>query len=302
MPRASGAPTSGASRLGGGAPKKSRPLGRGGFTSPRKTRRVGGLEQTPDATSQGAKNSRLRVFQQPVTLPTVAILAGGLATRLGVEAASTPKCLVDVNGTPFLLHQARLLASRGVTRVVVLAGHLGEQVAAARDCLQWPPGLEVEVVLDGPRLLGTAGALRRALAHLGDPFFVLYGDSHLACDYHAVHASFLACGKPAIMTIHRNENRWEPSNVESDGRSVHVYDKHRHTARMHHIDYGLGLFRAAVFAGIADGERADLAEVYAALAARRELAAHEVAERFYEIGSPHGLAELRRHLETETVP
>ena len=235
-------------------------------------------------------------------LPSVAILAGGLATRLGAEAASTPKCLVDVNGTPFLLRQARLLASRGVTRMVALAGHLGEQVAAARDRLPWPHGLEVEVVLDGPRLLGTAGALRHALPHLGDPFFVLYGDSHLECDYRAVHARFLASGKPAIMTIHRNENRWEPSNVESDGALVQVYDKRRPTPHMHHIDYGLGLFRAAVFAGLGGGEAADLGEVYAALAAQGELAAHEVRERFYEIGSPRGLAELRRHLESETVP
>ncbi|MFN7953383.1 MAG: NTP transferase domain-containing protein [bacterium] len=230
------------------------------------------------------------------SLPTVAILAGGLATRLGAAAAATPKCLVDVNGEPFLLRQARLLASRGVTRVVVLAGHRGEQVAEARDRLPWPPGLEISVRMDGPCLLGTAGAIRRALAHLGDPFFVLYGDSYLACDHRAVHARFVASTMPALMTIHRNENRWEPSNVESDGRIVRHYDKRAPTGRMRHIDYGLGLFRAAVFDTLADGEAADLADLYAALAARGQLAAHEVPERFYEIGSPRGLAELRDHL------
>lgn len=226
-------------------------------------------------------------------LPAVAILAGGLATRLGAAAATTPKCLLDVAGEPFLLRQARLLAASGVTRVVVCAAHLAEPVERAVMTLPWPESMRIEVVRDGPRLLGTAGAIRRALPALGASFFTLYGDSYLPCDYRAVYESFRRSGQPALMTVHRNEDRWDASNVElRDGRIVR-HDKVNRTSAMKHLDYGLGVFRAEAFERLPEGEPADLAALYASLVASGELAAFEVSERFYEIGSAAGLAELR---------
>lgn len=226
-------------------------------------------------------------------LPAVAILAGGLATRLGATATAVPKCLLDIAGEPFLLRQARLLAAGGVTRVVVCAGHLAEQVESAAATLGWPDGLRIEVVRDGPRLLGTAGALRRALPALGREFFVLYGDSYLPCDYRAVHEAFRRSGRPALMTVYRNEDRWDASNVELQGGRIVRYDKLNRTPAMKHLDYGLGVFRAEVFERLPEGEPADLAALYGALVATGELATLEVRERFHEIGSEAGLAELR---------
>lgn len=225
---------------------------------------------------------------------TAAILAGGLGTRLGPLTETVPKALVEINGVPFVAHQLKLLHSRGVTRVVLCVGHLGGMIREyVGDGSRF--GLEAAYSSDGPVLRGTAGALRQALDLLGPRFFVLYGDSYLPCDYAAAEAAFLESGKPALMTVFRNEDRWDRSNVEYSGGRILVYDKAAANPRMRHIDYGLGAFRREALAELAPQEP-DLAAVYGELLRRNALAAYEVRERFYEIGSPAGVAELSEYL------
>jgi NDP-sugar pyrophosphorylase family protein len=226
----------------------------------------------------------------------VAILAGGLATRLRPLTQTIPKALVEVNGEPFLWHQLRLLRSNGIERVVMCVGYLGEQVrASVGDGAAF--GLRIEYSFDGPVLLGTAGALRQALPLLGDCFFVLYGDSYLPCDWAAVEQSFLASGRQALMTVYPNEGQWDTSNVEFvDGRIV-AYNKELRTPRMRHIDYGLGIFRASAFDRVARGVKYDLAALYGEMLAAGELAGYEVPCRFYEIGSFSGIEELSAYLK-----
>ena len=221
----------------------------------------------------------------------VAVLAGGLATRLGPLTRQMPKSLLDVAGRPFIHHQLRQLHGQGVRRVVLCLGHLGEPVVAAvGDGSAFD--LEVIASFDGPELRGTAGAIRRALPRLGAAFFVLYGDSYLECSYAAVQEAFAAQGKPGLMTVFHNEGAWDTSNVHfADGRIIR-YDKRERTPEMRHIDYGLGIFRASVFAERPAGEAFDLADVQRELVAKGALAGHEVFQRFYEIGSHAGLAEL----------
>jgi NDP-sugar pyrophosphorylase family protein len=226
-----------------------------------------------------------------MTLP-IAILAGGLATRLRPVTEKIPKSLVDVAGRPFAAWQLDLLKQAGAARVVFCVGYLGDMVKKeVGDGSRW--NLDVRYVFDGPTLLGTGGALRRALPELGDRFLVLYGDSFLDCDYAAVERAFLASGKQAVMTVLRNDDQWDRSNVEyRDGRIV-AYEKQDRTPAMRHIDYGLGgLTAAALLARPAD-QPFDLAGVYRDLARQGEVAGFEVANRFYEIGSPEGLAETR---------
>jgi NDP-sugar pyrophosphorylase family protein len=223
-----------------------------------------------------------------------AILAGGLATRLRPLTERIPKALVEVAGEPFLAHQLRLLAARGVDRVVLCLGYLGEMVRDyAGDGARF--GLRVDYSFDGHAPLGTAGAIRKALPLLGERFFVLYGDSYLPCDYAAVEKAFEESAKPALMTVFRNEGRWDASNVEFAGGRILAYDKRHRTERMRHIDYGLGAFRAEVFRNLPEGP-ADLADLYADLLARGELAGYESPERFYEAGSFNGIAELEEYL------
>src|SRR5712691_5353435 len=126
----------------------------------------------------------------------VVILAGGLATRLRPLTETIPKALIDVNGEPFIAHQLRLLRTNGIERVVVCAGYLGEMIQEYVG-IGVRFGLHVAFVFDGPKLLGTAGAIKRALPLLGPEFFVLYGDSYLPCDYHAVQSSFMRANKLA---------------------------------------------------------------------------------------------------------
>jgi NDP-sugar pyrophosphorylase family protein len=226
----------------------------------------------------------------------VAILAGGLATRLRPVTETIPKALIDINGEPFLAHQLRLLAASGVTRVAMCVGYLGERVrdfAGSGEAF----GLEVVYSFDGEKLLGTAGAIRRALPLLGNAFFVLYGDSYLPIDYRAVERTFTAGGREGLMTVYRNHGQWDSSNVEFSGGRILAYDKRHRTAAMQYIDYGLGVFRAEAFAGLPDDQVSDLAALYQDLLARGELTAHEAERRFYEIGSFEGIRELAEYLQ-----
>jgi NDP-sugar pyrophosphorylase family protein len=229
-----------------------------------------------------------------MSLP-VAILAGGLATRLRPLSETLPKSLVDVAGKPFIVHQLELLRRNGVTHLVLCLGHLGEQVKAELgDGSRW--GMQIDYVFDGPVLLGTGGALRRALPWLGEAVFILYGDSYLECDYAAVEQAFRASGKLGLMTVFRNANQWDRSNVVFAGGRIQRYDKETRVPEMNHIDYGLGILQTAVLNRYPADQAFDLATVYQDLLEQNELAGYEVAHRFYEIGSPSGLEETRRYL------
>ena len=225
----------------------------------------------------------------------LAILAGGLAKRLRPLTDGMPKALVDVDGEPFIAHQLRLLADRGIERVVICVGYLGEMIQTAVGNGE-RFGLQVEFSFDGPKLLGTAGALKKALPLLRDSFFVLYGDSYLPCDYQNIQEVFEESGRMALMTIFPNHGLWDRSNVEFVDGEILVYDKNHQTAAMRHIDYGLGAFQQKAFATIPSNQPYDLARLYRDLLKQKELAAYEVRERFYEIGSPAGLEEMRRHM------
>jgi MurNAc alpha-1-phosphate uridylyltransferase len=233
-------------------------------------------------------------------LPVV-ILAGGIATRLRPLTETIPKALVDIDGEPFIAHQLRLLRTRGAERVIVCAAYKGEMIA---NCVGDGKafGLHVTFSFDGPVLLGTAGAVKRALPLAGDAFFVLYGDSYLPCDYRAVQKEFERQGRPALMTLFRNHGRWDTSNVEFADGCIRTYDKTVHTPRMHHIDYGLGVFTARAFDHVPPGRHWDLATLYRLLLERRELGAYEVTQRFYEVGSFAGLEETRRYLASACRP
>ncbi len=228
----------------------------------------------------------------------MAILAGGLATRLRPLTENIPKSLVEVAGRPFIVHQLELLRDHGIERVVLCLGHLGEMVQETLgDGRAF--GLQVDYSFDGDRQLGTGGALKQALPLLGDAFFVLYGDSYLEVDYQAVGTAFRKAGKLGLMTVLHNLGKWDRSNVLLRDGQIACYDKHRPTPEMEHIDYGLGVLSEEALRAVPDGTVYDLASVYESLVARGELAGFEVTRRFYEIGSIPGLEETREYLESK---
>jgi NDP-sugar pyrophosphorylase family protein len=230
----------------------------------------------------------------------VAILAGGLATRLRPITSQTPKALLKVAGRPFIHWQLEQLAQQGISRVILCIGFLGEQIQAAAGAGH-AYGLTIFYSSDGGTPLGTGGALRHALPLLGDAFFVLYGDSYLPCSFAAVQAAYEASEAPALMGVLHNENRWDLSNVFfRDGR-VLEYNKRDPRPDMAYIDYGLGILSAKSLCSWPDGAVFDLGDVYRELSLRGELAGFEVSERFYEIGSAQGLADTDRYLSARAA-
>jgi NDP-sugar pyrophosphorylase family protein len=228
-----------------------------------------------------------------------AILAGGLAKRIRPLSERTPKSLIETAGRPFIDHQLELLRSGGIREVVLCLGFLGEKIAEhVGDGKRY--GLEIRCSYDGESQMGTGGAVKKALPLLGDDFFVLYGDSYLPIDYGAVENAFAASGRKALMTVYRNEGRWEESNAVylPGGGSwgvVRAYSKTNRTPDMKYVDYGLSCCRASELERDSRA-RFDLAEIFTKLAGEGELAGFEVSERFYEIGSFAGMEDFARYM------
>jgi N-acetyl-alpha-D-muramate 1-phosphate uridylyltransferase len=228
----------------------------------------------------------------------VAILAGGLATRLRPVTETVPKVLLEVAGKPFLEHQLARLREQGVEDVVLCVGFLGE---AIRDRYGdgRAQGVRISYSFDGPKLLGTGGAIRNALPLLGEAFFVMYGDSYLRIDFAEVENAFRRLAKPGLMTLFHNRDLWDVSNVRYANGTIQRYDKKLRDPDMQHIDYGLSVFKSEVFAAYPPDTVLDLAQVMRALVDRGEMAGFEAQERFYEIGSMEGWRELDQFLNND---
>jgi len=237
-------------------------------------------------------------------LPCI-VLGGGRGTRMRPATDSVPKPLLPVAGVPFVVHQLRWLASQGVTDVVYSIGYRGDMI---REEVRARTELEctVRFVDEGSTPLGTGGAVRLAVdsGGLGPQFFVLYGDSYLALDLADVAATYERSDTDALMTVYRNDGALDASNAVFDGRLVVRYDKtepHPDAAGMHHIDYGLSILRRdTVSDRVPSGRPSDLAELLRALSLEGRLAGYEAHERFFEIGSPEGWADLDHHLTSNS--
>jgi NDP-sugar pyrophosphorylase family protein len=229
----------------------------------------------------------------------VAVIAGGIATRIRPVTEKIPKSMIDIMGRPFIDHQLELLRSGGFDSVVLCVGFLGGMIEGhVGDGRRF--GLRVRYSFDGDSPLGTGGAVKKALPLLGDRFFVLYGDSYLPIKYAEVESAFLASGQPGLMTVYRNGGKWDTSNIvySPDGErvgAVTLYDKENRVPEMDYIDYGISCLRASE---ILREQRAafDLADVLSGLSRQGRLAGFEVLTRFYEIGSFAGIEDFRRYI------
>lgn len=229
----------------------------------------------------------------------IAILAGGLATRLWPITETIPKALIDINGEPFIAHQLRLLRKNNITKVVLCVGYLGEQIEAVVGNGK-NFDLTVKYSYDSPKngqLLGTAGSLKKALPFLGESFLVIYGDSYLPCDYEAAQKTFIAQKLLSLMTVFYNQGQWDKSNVKYRDHQIMMYDKQSLDPELEYIDYGLGAFHAAAFDVVPNGVPYDLADLYQTLLHQKQLGVWESKARFYEIGSLSGIEETKQFLK-----
>jgi len=241
----------------------------------------------------------------------VVVLCGGLGTRMRSVAGDLPKVLIEVAGRPFLHHLLTRLEAAGFERALLCIGHGAELVREAAD--RWAagqgsthpePAMQIVLASDGERLLGTAGALRSAVAMLDPVFLVTYGDSYLPFDYVAPLAQLDAAraqGRDVLgcMAVYENHDRLEPSNVAVRGDRVVRYDKARAPGepRLDHIDYGATALVRSLIEALPAGEPIGLDHVQSRAAMAGQLLAHRATERFYEIGSRAGLAELSLYLD-----
>ncbi|HEX3463943.1 MAG TPA: sugar phosphate nucleotidyltransferase [Candidatus Elarobacter sp.] len=228
----------------------------------------------------------------------LAILCGGLGTRMRPHTLRVPKPLIEVCGEPFLAHLLRSVARQGVRDVVLLVGYLGQMIVdAVGDGAAF--GLRVRYSFDGERQLGTAGAVRLALPLLGERFLVTFGDAYLDVDYAEVVRAFEAAGTAGLMTVYRWDGAGETrpnAALGEHGARVTRYDKEARPPDVQYVDYGLSAFRADAFGELPPGEPADLGYVNRRLIAANQLAAYVVETLPSEVGSPAGLAETERRL------
>ena len=228
---------------------------------------------------------------------TIVVLAGGLGTRVAdLTKGERPKALLEVDGRPFLDHKLAELKRLGADYGVLLVGRHGDAIAAhVGDGSQW--GLRIDLAHDGPELLGTGGAIRRALPYLPERFWVTYGDTLLDADLAAAEHRRAAQGWEGVMTVLHNRGRWQPSNVRVDGELVTAYTKAGASEAHEHLDYGYLELPAGAVLG-PQAEVFDLGAVIAPLIERRALGAFEVQERFHDIGTPEALAETEAWLRS----
>ena len=223
------------------------------------------------------------------------ILAGGLGTRLGSLAKEIPKSMICIKGAPFLEYQLDFLKKGGIDDVILCTGHLGIQIEEYfGDGSKF--GVHIRYSHENKKLLGTAGALKKAEYLLEDIFFTIYGDSYLAVDYASVMSFFTKHDKLAMMTVYQNHDRYEKSNTAIEGNTVKQYNKGGGEGMMVYIDYGANIFRKQAIKLIPQDQPYSLENLFQRLIAQNELLAFEIKERYYQIGSPEGLAIFEKYL------
>jgi N-acetyl-alpha-D-muramate 1-phosphate uridylyltransferase len=230
----------------------------------------------------------------------VAILAGGLATRLRPMTDSIPKSLIEIEGKPFIEYQLDILRQQGLYDVVLCVGYLGEKIEArVGDGNRL--GIEVKYSHETDQLLGTAGALKKAESLLKEQFFVMYGDSYLFLDLASISAYLNRFDKLGIMTVYKNKDQFDRSNIMINGNLVQVYDKKHRLQGMDYIDYGAILLKRKCLDLVPDDRPFSLEELLTPLVRERQILAYKVKQRFYEIGSLNGITEFTNYIKESKV-
>lgn len=223
----------------------------------------------------------------------IVILCGGLATRLYPTTKTIPKSLIRIDDIPFIYFQLDLLHDKGFKNVILCVGKFGNMI---EDAIEDGEALGLRVKYsyeDENSLLGTGGAIKNALHILPDEFMITYGDSYLDVNYTNIISKFHAENKPILITIYKNKNIGDKSNVLFRNGVILNYDKKNITKNMEYIDYGLLVVKKSIFNDYTD-TKFDLSLVMSDLIRKRKISSFEVYNRFYEIGSKEGIEEFKQ--------
>jgi NDP-sugar pyrophosphorylase family protein len=224
----------------------------------------------------------------------IAIIAGGLGTRLGPITKNTPKSMIMISGKPFIEHQMQLLKKAGIDNIVLCLGHQSELIQDyCGDGSKF--GLNIKYSCES-NPLDTAGALKLASHLLEDYFFTLYGDSYILVDFYEMLTRLLSKNKLALMSVYKNSNQFDRSNTIIENDVVTYYNKEK-SEGCNYIDYGVNLFNKDVLRFVPENTSYSLGTLFAKLIEQKELLAYQVEKRFYEIGSFYGLKEFSKYIE-----
>ncbi len=146
-----------------------------------------------------------------------AILAGGLGERMRPLTHITAKLMLKVYGKPFLEHHIIALRNSGVTDIVLLVGHLADQI---KSYFGNGSRFSVSISYSEDDMLGTGGAIKNAADILDDEFIVLNGDTYLPVNHQDIIKKFNADKKLALMTLYDNNEKIGKNNVAVVGGEI----------------------------------------------------------------------------------
>ncbi|WP_109527783.1 sugar phosphate nucleotidyltransferase [Nocardia aurea] len=232
-------------------------------------------------------------------VPQVVVIAGGMGSRLQPVTADLPKILVPVAGRPFLEYVLKLLLGQGIKRIHFCLGYCARQILDYLNRYE-TNGFEFTSTVESTPL-GTGGALRMALPWLEKEFVVLLGDTYTPIDFSELVSRFRTSGRSGAMVVLRDHSWLVPSNVRIAKGLVVEYSKLCAEGRFDYVDYGIAILGRETLLRLRSDIVCDLKILFDSLIAEDELAALDVSQRFYEIGSPAGLAELDRLVQAGLI-
>ena len=220
-------------------------------------------------------------------------LVGGLGTRLKHLTRTTPKPLLDVGGRPFLDYLIEEAARHGFTDILLLAGHLGEQMTARYEGGDWH-GAKVRVLRE-PEPLGTGGALRFAAPQLAPQFLLANGDTFFDINLRALAQPGLLPPGGTVMALGDRVAGDRYGRTDFDGTYVHRFHAAGDTAQGP-INAGITVLDRGVLERLPQGRSSLEALVYPELAREGLLRGLAFDSYFIDMGIPADLERARAEL------
>ena len=207
------------------------------------------------------------------------VLCGGKGSRVSKFTKQIPKCLIDINGKPFLYYQLKLLKKNNINNVIISVGYLAEKIREyVKNNIDF---INIKIKDDGKRLLGTGGAVLKSInSYFNFKLKKLIKKKNLA-----------------TMAIFKNNSKYDESNIELKNSKKILYHKNRKDKKLQFIDYGASYINKQIFKGTKKNVKFDLSDLFEEISKNNMLSGYKVKKRFYEIGSYGGIKDLKNYLK-----